>query len=192
MICGVQHFGITVSDMERSLKFYIDILGGKLITSGMGFKGPEIHRSLLQRDEELGSLSIPDLRSCAHELDVHFIQFPNAVIELLRYHTPDGETVPDRHASTSPAIPNSMHVCFHIKTGVDLEQFVANIEQESHALGMTQVKCNPIFRVAGTGGDFDGWNLIYVKGCDGEQLEFVQVIDKAFEVFDKAARSYGA
>ena len=58
MICGVQHFGITVSDMERSLKFYIDILGGKLITSGMGFKGPEIHRSLLQRDEELGAPSI--------------------------------------------------------------------------------------------------------------------------------------
>ena len=56
---------------------------------------------------------------------------------------------------------------------------------------MTSVKCNPIFRVAGTGGDFDGWNLIYAKGCDGEQLEFVQVIDRAAQVFGDAARSYG-
>ena len=120
MLCGMQHFGVTVSNMENSVRFYTEVLGGKLITSGIGFKGPAIHDSLLQRDELLGSPVIPDLKGCTHELDVHFIQFPNAVIELLRYRTPDGTTVPGKHMSTSPAIPNSMHICFHIKSDVNL------------------------------------------------------------------------
>ena len=75
---------------------------------------------------------------------------------------------------------------------IHTDQFVARIESESRDLGMDNVKCNPIFRVMGTGGDFDGWNLIYAKGCDGEQLEFVQVIDRAAEVFSNAALNYNA
>ena len=189
---AVHHFGITVSDMSRSIKFYTEVLGGRIITTGTGFAGPEIHSSLLQREVETSQPSTPNLNG-EHELDVVFIQYANAVIELLRYHSPspDNSTFPASPAVTSsPAVPNAMHVCFRVRSDVDFAEFHASIERESHALGMTQVKCNPIFRVVNPGADFDGWNLIYCKGPDGEQLEFVQVLRRADEVFTAAEKAY--
>lgn len=193
MIGGyIHHFGITVSDMNRSIKFYTEVLGGQIITTGTGFSGPEIHSSLLKHEIETGQLSTPNLNG-EHQLDVVFIQFSNAVIELLRYHTPppDDKTFPAiPNVTSSPAVPNAMHVCFHVRPEVNFEEFHSAIERESHALGFTQVKCNPIFKVVNPGADFDGWNLIYCKGPDGEQLEFVQTIRRAQEVFSNAGKSY--
>lgn len=37
-----------------------------------------------------------------------------------------------------------------------------------------------------TSGQSDGWTLIYAKGPEGEQLEFVQVRGHAKRVFDGA------
>jgi hypothetical protein len=93
---------------------------GKLITIGKEFTGPAIHDSLLQRDEELGMSGVPDLKNSKDSLDVYFIQFSNAVVELLAYHGAEGEVLPTRHTSTSPAIPNSMHACFHLRSEIDL------------------------------------------------------------------------
>src|SRR5262245_28271784 len=36
---GVQHVGVTVTDMEKSLRFYVNILGGKIAIAGNGFYG---------------------------------------------------------------------------------------------------------------------------------------------------------
>lgn len=193
MIGGsIHHFGITVSNMNRSIQFYTEILGGKLITTGNGFSGAEIQLSLLQHEIETNQPSTPNLNG-EYQLDVAFIQFSNVVIELLRYHSPSPEdlTFPATPVATSsPAVPNAMHVCFQVRPDVDFQEFHRSIERESHALGMTQVKCNPIFSVVNPGSDFDGWNLIYCKGPDGEQLEFVQVLRRAQEVFSEAEKSY--
>ena len=67
---------------------------------------------------------------------------------------------------------------------------------------MTQVKANRVVTVTTeqarraapvsansygiTAGKSNGWRLIYCKGCEGEQLEFVQALGPVKRVFDGA------
>ena len=51
MLQGIQHFGMTTPDLQKSLTFYIDILGGRLAVGGDGFYGAEMHNLLFQMDE---------------------------------------------------------------------------------------------------------------------------------------------
>ncbi|MOA45932.1 hypothetical protein D3C78_1683800 [compost metagenome] len=98
-----------------------------------------------------------------------------------------------------------MHVCFYIRDDVDFNQFVRDLEAESARRGMTQVKANRIVRATTeqqrldaaldsntnriTEGASSGWSLIYCKGPEGEQLEFVQVQGQAKQTFDGAYES---
>jgi len=152
-------------------------------------------------------LGVPDLRGGAQRLDVRFIQFDNVVIELLQYRDsgqPQGSgssfAPPQEH--TSPAFPKSMHVCFYVREDVDFNAFVRDLEREAARRGMTHVKANRIVSSTSeqerqkaplatltnriTSGKSDGWSLIYAKGPEGEQLEFVQVRGQAKQVFGGA------
>lgn len=212
---GVQHFGLTVQNMERAYEFYTQVLGGTEIMRDGDFQGEVIHNTLLLTEELSAkdrhvnprTLGVPDLRGGAQRLDVRFIQFDNVVIELLQYRdssqpqgSGDSFAPPNEH--TSPAFPRSMHICFYIRDDVDFNQFVRDLETESAKRGMTNVKANRIIasrteqerlnapldsmtnRI--TSGQSDGWTLIYAKGPEGEQLEFVQVRGHAKRVFDGA------
>lgn len=197
---GVHHIGITVENMERSFEFYTEVLGGTPIVTGNGFKGPEIHNALLEKEELEGSVIVPNLRDGEHELDVRFIQFDNVVIELLQYHgarSGDGgfSTFEARQSSSSPAVVNAMHISFYLRDNVDPEQFAQDLESRSRERGFDQVRCNmvykgernsKVFTVDAPGNDFDGWILLYCKGPSGEQLEFNQVLRKAKEVFSNS------
>jgi hypothetical protein len=95
-----------------------------------------------------------------------------------------------------------MHICFHIRDDVDFNKFVADLEAESARRGMTQVKANRVVTVTTeqerlaapieansngiTEGRSNGWRLIYCKGSEGEQLEFVQALGPVKRVFDDA------
>ena len=90
---GVQHFGLTVQNMDRAFAFYTEVLGGTEIMRDGDFQGERIHNTLLT-DQEIEArvrrvnprtMGIPDLRGGAQRLDVRFIQFDNVVIELLQY-----------------------------------------------------------------------------------------------------------
>ena len=90
---GVQHFGLTVQNMERAFSFYTEVLGGTEVMRDGDFHGERIHNTLLT-DQEIEArmrqvnpraLGVPDLRGGAQRLDVRFIQFDNVVIELLKY-----------------------------------------------------------------------------------------------------------
>ena len=90
---GVQHFGVTVQNMDRAFEFYTQVLGGTEIMRDGDFQGERIHNTLLT-DQEIEArrrrvnprtMGIPDLRGGAQRLDVRFIQFDNVVIELLQY-----------------------------------------------------------------------------------------------------------
>jgi catechol 2,3-dioxygenase-like lactoylglutathione lyase family enzyme len=48
---GIQHFGITVDNMAKSLEFYIELLGGKLAIAGDGFAGEVLHNTLFQKED---------------------------------------------------------------------------------------------------------------------------------------------
>jgi catechol 2,3-dioxygenase-like lactoylglutathione lyase family enzyme len=212
---GVQHFGLTVQDMERAYAFYTEVLGGTEVMRDGDFQGERIHNTLLT-DQEIEArarqvnpraMGVPDLRGGAQRLDVRFIQFDNVVIELLKYRdaqqTAGGTaSFAEPLAHMSPAFPRMMHICFHIRDEVDFNQFIADLEAESARRGMTQVRANRVVTVTSeaerqaaplsansngiTEGKSNGWRLIYCKGPEGEQLEFVQALGPVKKVFDDA------
>lgn len=212
---GVQHFGVTVQNMERAYEFYTEVLGGTKVFFHGDFQGDGVQNTLLADQEiranELNvspqTLGIPDLRSGQQRLDVRFIQFDNVVIELLQYRNadqpmggPNSFAEPLPHMS--PAFPRMMHVCFHVRDDVDFNQFIHDLEAESARRGMTQVKANRIVRVRTeqerlaapqgtntnkvTEAPSDGWELIYCKGPEGEQLEFVKALGGVKQRFANA------
>ena len=215
---GVQHFGVTVQNMDRAFAFYTEVLGGNEIMRDGDFQGERIHNTLLT-DQEIEArvrrvnprtIGVPDLKDGAQRLDVRFVQFDNVVIELLQYRdaaqpagTGDSFAAPLDHMS--PAFPRMMHICFHIRDEVDFNEFIADLEMESARRGMTQVKANRVITVTSeqerraapieansngiTEGRSNGWRLIYCKGPEGEQLEFVQALGPVKVVFDDARKA---
>ncbi|GLH77175.1 hypothetical protein SSBR45G_20830 [Bradyrhizobium sp. SSBR45G] len=212
---GVQHFGVTVQNMDRAFEFYTEVLGGTEVMRDGDFFGDAIHNTLLtdqvieaaRRNVNPMTMGIPDLRSGAQRLDVRFVQFDNVVIELLQYRD---AAQPSGHGAAfaepldymSPAFPRMMHICFYIGDDVDFNRFIADLEAESARRGMVQVRANRVISVATeearraasitsnsngiTEGKSNGWRLIYCKGPEGEQLEFVQALGPVKQVFDRA------
>jgi len=212
---GVQHFGLTVQNMERAFEFYTDVLGGTEVMRDGDFQGERIHNTLLTDEDIIArergvnprTRGIPDLRGGAQRLDVRFIQFDNVVIELLQYRDSDqpmgrGNSFADPRELMSPAFPRSMHICFYLRDDVDFNVFIRDLEAESARRGMTQVKANRVITVGTeqerrsapldansnriTQGQSDGWALIYCKGPEGEQLEFVQALGPVKRTFQQA------
>jgi catechol 2,3-dioxygenase-like lactoylglutathione lyase family enzyme len=212
---GVQHFGVTVQNMDRAFAFYTEVLGGTEIMRDGDFQGERIHATLLT-DQDIEArargvnprtMGVPDLRGGAQRLDVRFIQFDNVVIELLQYRDAEqpaggGASFAEPLRNMSPAFPRMMHICFHIRDDVDFNRFIADLEAESARRGMTQVKANRVITVTSeqqrlaapldansngiTEGRSNGWRLIYCKGPEGEQLEFVQALGPVKRIFDDA------
>jgi len=212
---GVQHFGLTVQNMDRAFAFYTEVLGGTEIMRDGDFHGERIHNTLLtdqdlearRRQVNPRTMGIPDLSGGAQRLDVRFIQFDNVVIELLQYRDAEqpagsGASFAEPLDHMSPAFPRMMHICFHVRDDVDFNQFIADLEAEATRRGMTQVRANRVITVASeserqaapmesnsngiTDGRSNGWRLIYCKGPEGEQLEFVQALGPVKRIFDDA------
>jgi catechol 2,3-dioxygenase-like lactoylglutathione lyase family enzyme len=212
---GVQHFGLTVQNMNRAFEFYTEVLGGTEVMRDGDFQGERIHNTLLT-DQEIEArvrqvnprtMGVPDLRGGAQRLDVRFIQFDNVVFELLQYRDAaqpagSGASFAEPLDHMSPAFPRMMHICFHIQDDVDFNKFIADLEAESARRGMTQVRANRVITVGSekerlaapveansnsiTEGQSNGWTLIYCKGPEGEQLEFVQALGPVKRTFDSA------
>ena len=212
---GVQHFGLTVQNMERAYQFYTEVLGGTEVFRHGDFKGDGVQNTLLA-DQEIeanargvnpGTIGVPDLRSGAQRLDVRFIQFDNMVLELLQYREADqpmggGDSFAEPRDHMSPAYPRSMHICFYIRDDVDFNKFITDLEAESARRGMTQVRANRTVRVTTeterkaapqsantnrvTEEPSNGWELIYCKGPEGEQLEFVKALGPVKKRFSDA------
>jgi catechol 2,3-dioxygenase-like lactoylglutathione lyase family enzyme len=212
---GVQHFGVTVQNMDRAFAFYTEVLGGTEVMRDGDFHGERIHNTLLTdqdieariRQVNPRTLGVPDLRGGGQRLDVRFIQFDNVVIELLQYRDANqpagsGASFAEPRDHMSPAYPRSMHICFHVADDADFTQFIHDLEVEAARRGMTQVKANRVVTVTTeqerrvapraslgnsiTEGRSNGWTLIYCKGPEGEQLEFVQALGPVKRVFDGA------
>jgi catechol 2,3-dioxygenase-like lactoylglutathione lyase family enzyme len=202
---GVQHFGVTVQNMDRAFEFYTEVLGGNEVMRDGDFHGDPIHNTILAHEEIIAherkvdprTVGVPDLRGGTQRLDVRFVQFENVVIELLQYRDAtqpmgSGDSWAEPREHMSPAYPRSMHICFYIRDDVDFDKFIHDLEAEAARRGMTQVKANRTITVtteeqrkaapmsANTikirEGKSNGWSLIYCMGPEGEQLEFVQAL----------------
>jgi catechol 2,3-dioxygenase-like lactoylglutathione lyase family enzyme len=215
---GVQHFGLTVQNMDRAYEFYTAVLGGTEVMRDGDFSGERIHNTLLT-DQEIAArerrvnprtMGVPDLRGGEQRLDVRFIQFDNVVLELLQYRDATqpqgtGQSFAEPLDHMSPAYPRMMHICFYIRDDVDFNQFIHDLEAESARRGMTQVRANRVVTVTTekdrlaapisantnriTEGKSNGWSLIYCKGPEGEQLEFVQALGPVKQTFQTAYES---
>jgi catechol 2,3-dioxygenase-like lactoylglutathione lyase family enzyme len=212
---GVQHFGLTVQNMDRAYEFYTEVLGGTEVMRDGDFQGEKIHYTLLTDQEIVArerkvnprTIGVPDLKGGEQRLDVRFIQFDNVVIELLQYRDAGqpmgaGDSWAEPRDHMSPAYPRSMHICFYIRDDVDFNKFIHDLEAESARRGMTQVKANRVIAVTSeqervaapveantnkiTQGKSNGWALIYCKGPEGEQLEFVQALGPVKKTFQDA------
>ena len=212
---GVQHFGVTVQNMDRAFEFYTEVLGGNEVMRDGDFQGEKIHNTLMTDQEIVArerkvnprTIGVPDLRGGEQRLDVRFVQFENVVIELLQYRDAqqpmgNGDSWAEPRDHMSPAYPRSMHICFYIRDDVDFNKFIHDLEAESARRGMTQVKANRVITVTSekerqsaptdantnkiTEGKSNGWSLIYCKGPEGEQLEFVQVLGPVKKTFRDA------
>jgi catechol 2,3-dioxygenase-like lactoylglutathione lyase family enzyme len=212
---GVQHFGLTVHNMDRAFEFYTEVLGGNEVMRDGDFHGEKIHNTLLTDQEIVArerkvnprTIGVPDLRGGDQRLDVRFVQFDNVVIELLQYRDAEqpmgnGDSWAEPRDHMSPAYPRSMHICFYIRDDVDFNKFIHDLEAEAARRGMTQVKANRVITVTSeeerlaapieantnkiTEGKSDGWALIYCKGPEGEQLEFVQALGPVKKTFQDA------
>jgi len=212
---GAQHFGLTVQSMDRAFEFYTEVLGGTEIMRDGDFQGEPIHNTLMTDQEIIArerkidprTIGVPDLKGGTQRLDVRFVQFDNFVIELLQYRGADqplgsGNSWAEPRDHMSPAYPRSMHICFYIRDDVNFGKFISDLEAECARRGMTQVKANRVVTVETeeqrkaapmsanvnkiTQGKSNGWSLIYCKGPDGEQLEFVQALDPVKQTFQQA------
>jgi catechol 2,3-dioxygenase-like lactoylglutathione lyase family enzyme len=212
---GAQHFGLTVQNMDRAFEFYTEVLGGNEVMRDGDFHGAPIHNTLMTDQEIIArelkvdprTIGVPDLKGGAQRLDVRFVQFDNFVIELLQYREADqpmgnGDSWAEPRNHMSPAYPRSMHICFYIRDDVNFAKFISDLEAECARRGMTQVKANRVVSVETEGqrkaapisanankitqGKSNGWALIYCKGPEGEQLEFVQALDPVKQTFQQA------
>ena len=212
---GVQHFGVTVQNMDRAFEFYTQVLGGNEVMRDGDFHGEKIHATIMTDQEIIArerkvnprTLGVPDLKGGEQRLDVRFVQFDNVVIELLQYRDStqplgNGNSWAEPRDHMSPAYPRSMHICFYIRDDVDFNTFIRDLEAESARRGMTQVKANRVITVTSeqerqaapleantnkiTSGKSNGWALIYCKGPEGEQLEFVQALGPVKKTFQDA------
>ena len=140
-IQGVQHFGITVQNMDRSFEFYTEVLGANEVYRDGDFHGERIQDTLMTDQELIArergvnprTIGVPDLRGGEQRLDVRLVQFDNVVLELLHYRdarqpmgTGDSWAEPRDHMS--PAYPRSMHICFYIRDDVDFNKFIHDLE----------------------------------------------------------------
>jgi catechol 2,3-dioxygenase-like lactoylglutathione lyase family enzyme len=92
-VLSTGHTGITVSDLERSIRFYRDLLGCE-VSPPVRAEGPLFE-------------TITGVPGC--QIDVAFARVTGHVIELLCYRNPPGE------ASTLRACdPGFMHVCLKV------------------------------------------------------------------------------
>jgi len=159
MLQGVQHVGVTVDDMAKSLEFYVGVLGGRIAEMGMGFYGDVLYNTLFQKEEidsaqqntSTRSLGVPDIKDGKTEaLDVCFISFGNTCVELLHFR----DAKLDYHApNTFPKLPTSVgygnagHISFHVKDDIDLNVFARDLEEECRRRGINNVVCNRVVHV---------------------------------------------
>jgi len=110
------HTGITVSDLDRSVSFYRDLLGCQ-VSAPVRAEGPFFE-------------AITGVPGC--QIDVSFARLPDHVIELLCYRHPPG-----RVSTLRACDPGFMHICLKVE---DLERVISLVRSAGfQAVGPLQV-----------------------------------------------------
>lgn len=143
-IVGARHAGITVSDLDRSLEFYCDVLGMELLW-----------RRLYREPEISAIVGVAD----ATAFDIAMLQVPGSdlTIELIEY-----QGCERRSGATEPSNYGTGHFCV----------FVRGIDALYDELGGRGVAFRSDGPVEMTGGANRGGKSLYSLDPDGYIIEF--------------------
>ncbi len=142
---GIFHTGITVSDLDKSIAFYRDVLGLTLTT------GPT---EVFEGDALAQGLGVPQAR-----LRLAVFVAGEDQIELLQYLSPPSAVDNPMPANTLGA----MHLAFHVDN-----IYTKAAELQAHGVQFLS-EPNVI-----TEGDLAGWKWVYFKDPDGITLELIE------------------
>ena len=147
MITGLHHFSIACADADRSIAFYRDLFGMKLIADR------EVERGGFVQDVT----GVRGARVRIAHLQGHGLNF-----ELLEYREPRGDL---RAREFNHA--GSAHLCF---TSDDIDETCATLA----AIGVT-VRSKEGAPVTVVGGPNDGGKGLYIEDPDGNGVEILQL-----------------
>ena len=145
-ITGARHAGITVSEMDRSLAFYRDLLGLELLWRRL-FEEPEIRE--IVGVPEASAIEVAMLRVPGSDLDVELLEYRGC-------EQVSGATAPSRHGTG--------HFCL----------FVESIDELHAQLLARGVRFRSDGPVEMTGGPNRGGKSLYSLDPDGYIVEFHQ------------------
>ena len=144
-VIAVAHTGITVSNLDRSLAFYRDVLG-------FAVKGQ------IQCEGDIYQ-TITGVPSAA--MRIAYVEAPGHTLELLEYTSPvDKEPVKSR-----PCDPGAMHIAFRVK---NIDDLVASVRQAGVEPTTTPVPAFP------EGHRSFGLKAVYARDPDGVVIEFTE------------------
>jgi glyoxylase I family protein len=144
MLIGQVHAGITVSNLERSVLFYRDVLGMRHVKS-------EPPRA--SRGERLG---VPGAR-----IRIAIMDYPGGSIELIEYMEPKRE----KQTAEPVNAVGQVHIAFHVD---DIEKTIKDMTAKGvEFIGGTNYEVI-------TDGPLQGWKWIYFKDPDGTNLELIE------------------
>ena len=146
MVSRIDHVGITTSDLDRSLRFYVDLLGLRLLSRS--------------------KLSGPDL---ADLLGFESVVIDNAdldsgdgrILELMQYVQPTGARV-TYESSDAP----TTHIAFTVGD-------LAAVTERLDRAGVRIISRRPL-TIHDPGGSWDGAQCLYLRDPDGVIVELVQ------------------
>lgn len=143
-VVAFNHFNVTVSDMDRSLLFWRDLLGLELLGRGI-VEYPHLDEIVGLEDTliEWAELALPG----------------GGMIEVFRYHRPVGSAV-------RPRIPDSgcTHVCLEVR---GLDQLVDRFRDAGVKTRSSRAVLIPF-------GDWKDVKSIYVQDPDGVTVELIE------------------
>jgi catechol 2,3-dioxygenase-like lactoylglutathione lyase family enzyme len=148
-IKSVDHTGFTVSSLEDSLEFWVDVMGFRHLYTWTFETGPFIE----------GVVGVPGAA-----VRLAMVEAPGHMIELLEYTSPpDRQTYRPRSSDVG-----SVHIAFHVE---NIDALLARIASFGRLpVGNIQTV---------ESGERKGLRLIYVRGPDGITIEFLQLPEDA-------------
>jgi len=143
-VVAFDHFNVTVSDMDRSLAFWRDLLGLDLLGRGI-VEYPHLDEIVGLRDTriEWAELALPG----------------GGMIEVFRYHRPAGSAVRPRIPD-----PGCTHVCLEVE---GLDRLVERLREAGVNTRSRRAVRIPF-------GDWKDVKSIYVQDPDGVTVELIE------------------
>ena len=148
-VVGIGHMSYTVMDIDKSLHFYVDLLGGKLLTRTVD-EGPELGKYVM------GKM----LTNPYGKLKVAMVDLAGLQIEFLQYLEPETNTAYHRN----PSVAGSAHIAVNVD---DIEGVVAKLKAEGVEFHSDINDCVRDGELV--------WRWVYSRDPDGICCEIVQL-----------------